>query len=151
MADEPGPMERAEALRGALVDYVRAVHTAYLEVAEGRSAEPGALPLGGAPFSVAVAAADQLHLLATRDRLPPLRAHEEPIADAVGPLRWEVRFLDVSVLPELAGAADGSDVRRILGVSTSLYHLVVNLAGSLDGHQAVHAGTGLANAHLAGG
>ena len=152
MADEPGPRERAAELRRSLVAYVQAVHAAYVDAARRRGAAVDGLPLAQGPFTVAVVAADQLHLLATRDELPPLLPHEEPIEDEALPLRWHVRFLDMTVLPELGSAEEvsGADVLRLLGVSTSLYHLVVNLDGSLDGHQAVHAGTGLANAHMAG-
>jgi hypothetical protein len=151
MSEDPGPRARAEGLRRSLVEYVRAVHEAYVAAARGYDADPGTLPLAGAPFTVAVVAADQLHLLATRDELPARRPHEQPVTDEAQPLRWEVRFLDVSVLPELASAeaVTSADVLRILGVSASLYHLVVDLAGSLDGHQAMHAGTGLAHAHVA--
>jgi hypothetical protein len=141
---------RAEGLRRSLVEYLTAVHAAYVAAASQYGADPGSLPLAGAPFSVAVVAADQLHLLATRDELPPLRTHERPVAVDDPPLRWQVRFLDVSVLPELASTepVERADVLRLLGVSASLYHLVVDLAGSLDGHQAMHAGAGLAHAHL---
>jgi hypothetical protein len=148
--EDQGPRARAEGLRRSLVEYVRAVHDAYVAAAHGYDADPGALPLAGPPFTVAVVAADQLHLLATRDELPAPRPHEQPVTDETPPLRWQVRFLDVSVLPELASteAVASADVLRILGVSTSLYHLVVDLTGSLDGHQAMHAGSGLAHAHV---
>jgi hypothetical protein len=148
--EDPGPRARAEGLRRSLVDYVRAVHASYVAAARGYDTDPATLPLAGSPFTVAVVAADQLHLLATRDELPAQRPHEQPVADEALPLRWQVRFLDVSVLPELSSteAVTSADVVRILGVSTSLYHLVVDLSGSLDGHQAMHAGTGLAHAHL---
>jgi hypothetical protein len=151
-SEDPGPRARAEGLRRSLVEYVHAVHGAYVAAARGYDEDPETLPLAGPSFTVAVVAADQLHLLATRDELPALRPHEQPVTDEVPPLRWQVRFLDVSVLPELGstGAAASGDVLQILGVSTSLYHLLVDLAGSLDGHQAMHAGTGLAHAHLTG-
>jgi hypothetical protein len=152
VTDSPGPRARAAGLRGALVEYVRAVHAAYVDVAAHRETDPALLPLAQGPFTVAIAAADQLHLVATRDPLPATRPHEQPVDDEIAPLHWQVRFLDVTVVPELAvvSAEDpGHGVLEVLGIGASLYHLVVNPAASLDGHQAMHAGTGLANAHLA--
>jgi hypothetical protein len=40
-------------------------------------------------------------------------------------------------------------VRRALGITTYVYHLVVQPGGQLTGHHAGHAGSGLANAHAA--
>jgi hypothetical protein len=143
---------RAAGLRGTLAEYVAAVHAAYVDTIRARDAELTDLPLTDEPFSVAVLAGSDLHIVATRDELPPLRPHEEPVdaeahvegAGAV--LRWRVRFLDASVLPAL-GAPD-VDPLEAAGLAGVLYHLIVTSAGSIDVHQARHAGTGLAHAHL---
>lgn len=136
--------ESARSLRQALVDYVRAVHAAYVGAA-GEAV--GELPLAREPFTVAIVAAAQMHVTATVDPLPPLAAHERPVDDELGPLRWQVRFLDATVLPALAAPGEAG-VRELLGVQTVLYDLEVRSSASLDAHQAMHAGTGLANAHL---
>ena len=50
----------------------------------------------------------------------------------------------------LVAETDGpapEEVRRVLGVGTYLYHLVVEPGSQLTPHHATHAGTGLANAH----
>ncbi len=67
---------------------------------------------------------------------------------------WEVRFYDPVVLPALGliderQAPAGDRVRRTLGITTYLYHLVVQPGGQLTEHHATHAGAGLANAHAA--
>ena len=115
-----------------------------------QQAEPRDLPLGDGPFTVVVAAARELHVLATRDALPPVGAREVVVDGALPGLTWSVRFLDPSVLPELAEATrpDGPDVRDVLGIDHVLYHLTVAVDGALTGHQAVHAGAGLAHADL---
>lgn len=152
MSEASGRRAAASDLRRALADYVKAVHSAYLSAARERDADVDALPLSSEPFTVAIVAADQLHLVATRDRLPAMQPHEQPIDDEVGPVRWQVRFLDATVVPELgdATAEIQTDVLALLGVSDALYHLLVRTAGSLDSHQAMHAGTGLGNAHARG-
>lgn len=150
-----GGQDERQDLRSALAAYVRAVHESWAVTVEGAGAEVDELPLGGEPFSVAVAAAGDLHLLATRDELPPVAPHERPVHDGVGGLTWTVRFLDGTVVEGLAGGAawdstEGSpDVRDLLGVDRVLYHLTVALDGSLSGHHALHAGSGLARSHLA--
>jgi hypothetical protein len=69
-------------------------------------------------------------------------------------MSWTLRFYDPVVLPELglidesAGAA-GDRVRRALGITTHLYHLIVQPGAQLTEHHAGHAGAGLANAHIA--
>ena len=141
----PGPDE----LRAALAEYVAAVHRSWRDTVVGAGAEPDGLPLGGRPFEVAVVAGQQLHVLATRDDLPAVADHEQPVEDQLEGLRWQVRFLDPTVVPALADAApDGPDVRALLGIDQVLYHLTVQVDGALTGHQAVHAGSGLAQAHL---
>jgi hypothetical protein len=141
------PPARGGGLREALARYVTALHEAYLAAAGEHAGE---LPLAAGRFTVAVVAADRLHLLATRDALPPQRPHERPTESEAPPLRWQVRFLDASVVPALArGDAARVDVPHELGVTTVLYHLLVEVDATLDDHHAMHAGTGLAHAHLA--
>ena len=126
------------------------MHRSWLDTVHGQAAEPRDLPLGDGPFTVVVAAARELHVLATRDALPPMAAQEVTVDGALPGLAWQVRFLDPSVLPELAAAAraDGPDVRAVLAIDHVLYHLTVAVDGALTSHQAVHAGAGLAHADL---
>lgn len=146
MSTPPPDAPRGGGLREALAGYVAALHRSYLAAA-GEHA--GTLPLATATFTVAVVAADRLHLLATRDPLPAPRPHERPVDDAAPPLRWQVRFLDASVLPGLArGDAARLDVPAELSVTSTLYHLLVEVDATLDDHHAMHAGTGLAHHHL---
>ena len=75
-------------------------------------------------------------------------------APPVGDLRWKLRFYDPVVLPALGmvderNGAAGHLVRRGLGVTTHLYHLIVAPGAELTGHHAGHAGAGLANSHVA--
>ena len=62
---------------------------------------------------------------------------------------WVVRFYDPSVLPDLGMLADDppEEVRRVLGISGTLYHLTVAVGGGLSGHHAQHTGVALANQH----
>ena len=163
MDDAEEGRRAADGLRRALVDYVGALHGAYLSTARGHGADPAALPLAARPFTVAVVAADRLHLVATADALPALRGHERPVDEEVTPLRWRVRFFDASVVPELGlrppsggepgggepGGGEPVDVLGLLGVARPLYHLIVGTHSTLTAHHAAHAGTGLANAHTA--
>lgn len=153
MADSPDQRQAPQDLRRSLSRYVKAVHDAYVDAAQRRATDSALMPLADAPFTVAAVAADQLHIVATREPLPPVAPHEQPIADQSGPLYWQVRFFDVTVLPELATTplASAGDVFGVLGVSHTLYYLVVTPAATLDGHQALHTGTGLATAHLGEG
>ncbi len=149
---EPVPEpKQARDLRDALAAYVAAVHRSWLDTVRDGGADPATLPLGTGPFVVVVAAARELHVLATRDPLPPVAPHEQPVDAHLDGLDWQVRFLDPTVVPELADAArpDGPPVREVLALDTVLYHLAVSVDGSLTGHQAVHAGGGLARTHLA--
>lgn len=146
-----GPEEMREAMAG----YVRAVHEAYLNAAKlvPRSAR-ARLPLLAGPFTVVAAGVTNLHVVATREPLPAPEGPEVEVADETGSMRWTLRFFDPVVEPALgmvdesAGAA-GAEVRRILGLVTYLYHLVVAPGAALGPHHAGHAGTGLANAHAA--
>lgn len=150
-AGREDPREGPRQLRAALADYIRALHRGWLERVQDAGAEVGDLPLGADPFTVAVVAARGLHLLATRDELPPVADHEQVVTDELDGLSWEVRFLDPTVVPELADLDDDADVAMLLGVSTTLYRLDVALDGALSPHQATHAGHGLASSHLRGG
>jgi hypothetical protein len=145
---------RPEQLRGAMADFVAAVHEAYL--AQARllpPAERARLPLLGAPrLTVAAAGARNLHVVATQERFPPPVGQEVELAGQAESLVWSLRFFDPVVLPVLGlvAEADGPDpdeVRRVLGIRTYLYHLVVEPGSQLTPHHATHAGTGLASAH----
>ncbi|MGH9116747.1 MAG: hypothetical protein ACRD0A_02370 [Acidimicrobiales bacterium] len=143
-----------EAMRLAMRDYVRAVHAAYLEQARLLpSGAQGRLPLlDAATFTVVAAGARNLHVIATHDRLGPPLGQEVELTDELAPLGWALRFFDPVVLPALglieesAGPAT-ERVRRTLGISTHVYHLVVEPGAELGPHHAGHAGAGLANAH----
>ena len=142
---------RPEAMRDLVSEYVRAVHTTYLDhLAHLPPAVRGALPLvatGG--LTVVAAAAQRLHLVATTDRLPALDGPEVELAGEHRGIAWTVRFFDPSVLPELGVLADDGphDVRRVLGIANAVYHLTVAGGGALTGHHAQHSGVALANQH----
>ena len=151
---------RPEEMRERLADYVYALHKAYLTHVELLApAERAGMPLAGqSRVTVAVAAARDLHLVATSDPLPAPRGPEVEVSDEYAGVSWVVRFFDPSVLPELGllGAAgsgeEGSDpvaVRRVLGVADVIYHLSVSIGGGLTAHHAQHAGVALANQHAA--
>jgi hypothetical protein len=143
-------------MRQAMADFVAAVHQAYL--AQARllpPAEQARLPLlAAARLTVAAAGARNLHVIGTGERFPAPVGQEVEVAGAADGLAWELRFFDPVVLPVLGlvAEADGPDpeeVRRVLGVGTYLYHLVVEPGSQLTPHHATHAGTGLASAHAA--
>lgn len=146
-AHHPGP----EAMRDLVRDYVTAVHATYLDhVAHMSPGTRGALPLVAAGrLTVVVAAAQRLHLVATTDRLPAPQGPEVELRDEHRGVAWTVRFFDPSVLPALGllPEDDPADVRRILGVSDTIYHLTVAVGGGLTGHHAQHTGVALANQH----
>src|SRR5688572_21446832 len=112
---------RPEVMRELVGEYVRAVHTTYLDhVAHLPPAVRGALPLVAAGgVTVVAAAAQRLHLVATTDRLPALSGPEVELADEHRGIAWSVRFFDPSVLPELGVLVDDGphDVRRVLGIA----------------------------------
>ncbi len=142
---------RPEAMRDLVRDYVSALHATYLDhVRHLPPAERGTLPLVAArQVTVIAAAAQRLHLLATTDRLPALQGPEVEFTDHCQGVTWTVRFYDPSVLPDLGFLAEDSpdDVRRVLGVSDTVYHLAVAVGGGLDTHNALHSGVALANQH----
>ena len=145
---------RPEDMRSAMADYIKAVHRAYLTQAEHLPpAIAGRMPLLAAgDFIVVAAGVQNLHVVATTEPLAPPRGPEVALDDHLAGLAWTVRFYDPVVLPSL-GLIDegqgpaGDRVRRALGLSTYLYHLVVQPGGQLTDHHATHAGAGLANAH----
>jgi hypothetical protein len=143
-------------MRQAVADYVAAVHATYLRQARVfPPAVQGRLPLlTGDRFWVAAVGARHLHLLATLEPLGAASAKEVALDGSVAPLEWTVRFYDPVVLPAvgLLTEADGpaaEEVRRLLGVTTTLYHLTLKPPFELTEHNAGHTGTGLAHGHAA--
>ena len=151
----PDQTPSPEGMRAAMADYVRTVHQAYLSQAAGQPpGVRGRLALLDEPFTVVAAGVRNLHVIATTESLPAPVGQEVAMDDELGALRWTLRFYDPAVLPalgmldETAGpASDG--VRRVLGIATHIYHLVVQPGGSLTTHHAGHAGAGLAMDHIA--
>lgn len=145
------PPAGPEAARDLVREYVRVVHGTYLDhVATLPPGERAALPLLRAgSLTVVAAAARRLHLVATTDRLPAVRGPEVELHDEQGELGWAVRFFDPSVLPALGVVSEDSpgEVRRVLGVADTVYHLTVAVGGGLDAHTAMHSGVALANQH----
>ncbi|HSJ46667.1 MAG TPA: hypothetical protein VK923_18465 [Euzebyales bacterium] len=148
-------MTTPDDMRAAMADYIRTVHQAYLSQSAGQPpAVRGRLPLLAGPFTVIAAGVRNLHVVATTEPLPPPSGPEVALPDRLGELSWTVRFYDPVVLPPL-GMIDEStgpasaQVRRTLGVSTYLYHLIVQPGSELTGHHAGHAGAGLAMSHVA--
>ncbi len=146
---------RPEDMRQAMADYVTAVHQAYLsQAALEPPAVRGAMLLLTEPFTVVAAGVGNLHVIATRETLAAPRGPEVAMDHELDGLTWTLRFYDPVVLPALGlidesrGTA-GAEVRRALGVTTHLYHLIVQPGSQLTSHHAGHAGSGLANAHIA--
>ena len=151
-----GTMQRTDPsrMRQAMADFVAAVHEAYL--AQARllpPAEQARLPLLQAPeLTVAAAGARNLHVIGTGERFPAPVGQEVEVAGEADGLAWQLRLFDPVVLPMLGLVAETDrpapeEVRRVLGVGTYLYHLVVEPGSQLTPHHATHAGTGLASAH----
>jgi hypothetical protein len=144
-----------QAMREATRSYVRTMHAAYLDHVRHLSpGERGTLPLVAAGgFTVAAAATQRLHLVATPERLPAPQGREVEIVDEYCGAGWRLRFFDPTVLPELGllAANDRPDhVRRVLGVTDTVYHLTISLR-ALTGHHAQHSGVALANSHTTTG
>lgn len=144
-----------DGMRAAMAGYVRAVHQAYLSTGAGQPpAVRARMRLLGDGLTVVAAAARNLHVIATDEQLPPPSGAEVEVADELDGMAWSVRFLDPVVLPQL-GMIDESTgpafdrVRRVVGVATHHYHLVVRPGSQLTDHHAGHAGAGLAMDHLA--
>lgn len=144
-----------EGMRQAMVDYVRSVHQAYLSQANLQApAVRGRMNLLAGPFTVAAVGVQNLHVVATREELGSPRGPEVEVTDELDDLSWKVRFYDPVVLPALGMIDEAKGpaselVRRALGVTTHLYHLIVQPGAQLTGHHAGHAGAGLANSHIA--
>ncbi len=151
----PVSRPRPEDIRAAMADYVSNVHCAYVRVAlTYPPAVQGGLPLLAGPFTVVAAGARNLHVIATGDRLAAPRGPEVSADFEQDGMAWTLRFLDPVVLPSLGTAETGDrpdpgSVRRVVGIGSHHYHLVVRPGSDLTPHHATHAGTGLANAHLA--
>ena len=152
--DEPAPPPATagpEGMRQLVRDYVWTVHATYLD--HVRHLPPGvrgSLPLLSAGHvTVAAAAARRLHLVAVTTTLPGGADHEVAITDEHDGTSWTTRFYDPSVLPGLGLLVEDSpaDVRRVLGVGETVYHLTVEPGGGLDAHHAQHSGVALANQH----
>ena len=145
-------MAGPEDMRRVVAGYVQEVHRAYVDQAVTfPPAVRGRMPLlAGGPLTVAAVAARNLHLLATREPLGPLRGQEVAVDAEYEGLGWQLRFFDSVVIPSL-GTLDESagpayeEVRHALGVTTVVYHLVAQVGSGLSGHHAGHVGTGLAN------
>ena len=149
-------VEGPEAMRQAMVDYVRSLHQAYVDaIATLPAAEQARLPLVGADsLTVAAVGVRNLHVIGTVERFPAPRGPEVEVADAIDDISWTLRFFDPVVNPALGlidetTGPDYDEVRRALGIRTVVYHLAVPPGGSLTSHHALHAGTGLAHAHAA--
>jgi hypothetical protein len=146
---------RPEQMRSLVGDYVRTVHQAY--ATQARTQPPavrGRMILLDTPFTVVAAGARNLHVIATREKLPAPQGQEVEVEEEVEGLRWTLRFYDPVVLPALGFIDESSApapelVRRALGISTHIYHLIVQPGSQLTAHHAGHAGSGLANAHVA--
>lgn len=149
--NDAGSPARPEAMRDLVRDYISVLHATYLDhVRHLPPAERGALPLLTADrLTVVAAAAHRLHLVATSDPLPAPHGPEVGFTDDYDGTVWTVRFYDPSVLPALGLLAEDSpeDVRRVLGISDTVYHLAVDVGGGLSGHHAQHSGVALANQH----
>ena len=130
---------RPEQMRAAVARYVEEIHRAYVAQAMTfPAAVRGRMPLlAPGPLTVAAVGARNLHVLATRDSLGPVRGPEVELAGSVEGLSWTVRFFDPVVLPELSlidessGPAFG-EVRHALGVSTVVYHFVASPGSGLS-------------------
>ncbi len=145
-----------EAMRSAVAGYVTALHRAYLAQADTfPPAVRGAMPLlAGGPLTVAAVGARNLHLLATREALGPLRGQEVETAGELPGLAWSLRFYDPVVTPALGllDERDGpayAEVKHALGVTTTAYHVVAQPGSGLTPHHAGHVGSGLAAGHTA--
>lgn len=149
-------MPSPEEMRAAVAGYVHEAHRAYL--AQAMTFRPGIrgqMPLlDGRRLTVAAVAARNLHLMATHDSLGPLQSPEVAVEDELEGMRWQLRFYDSVVTPDL-GLVDEreqpafDEVRHAIGLSTVIYHFTAQPGTGLSAHQAAHVGTGLANGHSA--
>jgi hypothetical protein len=147
-------MTSPEQIREAVAGYVTEIHRAYL--AQALTFRPGVRGqmtlLDGRPLTVVAAATRNLHLLATHQPMGPLQGPEVAVDSELDGLRWQLRFYDSVVTPEL-GLIDEreqpafDEVRHALGITTVIYHITAQPGAGLSAHQASHVGTGLANGH----
>ncbi|MGH3436167.1 MAG: hypothetical protein ACRDRN_06830 [Sciscionella sp.] len=149
-------MPTPEEMRTAVAGYVQEIHRAYTDQANTfPPAVRGRMTLmSGRPFTVAAVAVRNLHVLATEEPLGPVRGPEVAVEAELAGVRWQLRFYDQVIVPELAlldeqGDPAFAEVRHALGVGTVIYHLVAQPGSGLSGHNATHVGTGLANGHSA--
>src|SRR5581483_4022620 len=93
-----------EQMREAVAHYVSEIHRAYVAQAMTfPAAVRGGMPLlAPGPLTVAAVGVRNLHLLATRDLLGPVRGPEVEVPGSVEGLSWTLRFFDPVVLPSLA-------------------------------------------------
>jgi hypothetical protein len=141
-------------MRSLVGDYVRTVHQAY--AIQARTQPPavrGRMVLLDVPFTVVAVGVRNLHVIATRETLPAPTGQEVEVSDQADEVKWSLRFYDPVVLPALGfideSAAPAPElVRRALGITTHIYHLIVQPGSQLTAHHAGHAGSGLANAHV---
>jgi hypothetical protein len=145
-----------ERMRAAVAEYVTALHSAYLAQADTfPPAVRGAMPLlTGGELHVAAVGTRNLHLLATREGLGPLRGQEVALDGELPGLTWTLRFYDPVVTPALGlieerEAPAYAEVRNALGVTTVVYHVVAQPGSGLTPHHAGHVGSGLAAGHTA--
>ncbi len=143
-------------MREAVAHYVTEIHRAYIAQAMTfPAAVRGGMPLlAPGPLTVAAVGVRNLHLLATRDSLGPVRGPEVEVPGSVEGLSWTLRFFDPVVLPSLALVDESvepafGEVRNALGVTTVVYHFVASPGSGLSAHNAAHVGTGLAGGHSA--
>ena len=108
-----------ERMRAAVADYVTGLHRAYLAQADTfPPAVRGAMPLlTGGPLQVAAVGARNLHMLATREGLGPLRGQEVAVEGSLPGLDWTLRFYDPVVVPALGliSEADGPAYAEVRG------------------------------------
>ena len=99
MTEHAGP----EQMRSAMAEYVQAVHGAYIDAAN--ALPPGdraRLPLFTADtFTVIVAGARYLHVLATTDKLPAPAGPEVSLEQQLDDMHWTLRFFDPVISPGL--------------------------------------------------
>jgi hypothetical protein len=146
----------AKRMRQATTGYVDSIHRAYTtEITSLPPAVRARLPLVACgPFEVAAVGLRNLHILATHDKLATCGDDALEVQGSEPPLSWTLRFYDVGVLPPLRTLDESKepavdDVRRVLGISGTLYHLVLQEDATLSAHWAQHVGAGLANSHAA--
>jgi hypothetical protein len=144
-------------MRQAVADYVAGLHEAYVRQARTLApADQARMPLlAGGSLSVAAVGTRHLHIVGTREALGGgQRGTMATVEGETGPLHWSLAFYDPVVVPALglvdeSGGPAFEEVRRVLGITTHVYHLTLHPKSGLSGHHAAHTGTGLANAHAA--